>query len=179
VSSPVGSFDREIVYLRISVTDHCNCHCIYYRDYYSGSARSDSLDKDELIRPENHLGARLKEKLPDNLAGFAKIYQITGYSTNIGIISAISQYFCDTCNWVRLTATGDLVLCLEQEDTTSLLKALRSWLYYNQTRELILAAIAKKTQKHEFTTDTTNAAAQLNGIFRGVNEATSNRRHYR
>jgi cyclic pyranopterin phosphate synthase len=43
-----------------------------------------------------------------------------------GIISAVSNHFCQTCNRVRLTAKGDLILCLGQEDAISLKDAVRS-----------------------------------------------------
>jgi molybdenum cofactor biosynthesis enzyme MoaA len=46
-----------------------------------------------------------------------------------GIISAVSNHFCQTCNRVRLTAKGDLILCLGQEDAISLKDAVRSVRY--------------------------------------------------
>jgi cyclic pyranopterin phosphate synthase len=44
----------------------------------------------------------------------------------VGIISAVSNHFCQTCNRVRLSAKGDLILCLGQEDAISLKDAVRS-----------------------------------------------------
>ncbi len=47
-------------------------------------------------------------------------------NTKIGIISAISHNFCDTCNRVRLTCTGKLYMCLGQNDYVDLKYALRN-----------------------------------------------------
>jgi cyclic pyranopterin phosphate synthase len=43
----------------------------------------------------------------------------------LGFITPMSHNFCESCNRVRLTATGQLFLCLGQEDQVSLRDALR------------------------------------------------------
>ena len=37
----------------------------------------------------------------------------------------MSEHFCDTCNRVRLTSTGDLHTCLGHDDATDLRTLLR------------------------------------------------------
>lgn len=86
-------------------------------------------------------------------AGPARYYQIGNSPVRIGVISALSQHFCDTCNRVRLTARGDLVLCLGQEDRLSLRDPLRNGLDDAQIKQLILEAIARKPKAHDFTRD--------------------------
>jgi cyclic pyranopterin phosphate synthase len=44
----------------------------------------------------------------------------------VGIISAMTEHFCDDCNRLRLTATGDLHACLGHDDATSLRDILRA-----------------------------------------------------
>ncbi|MBF0152691.1 MAG: GTP 3',8-cyclase MoaA [Magnetococcales bacterium] len=82
--------------------------------------------------------------------GPANYFRITGLGVDIGIISALSQHFCDTCNRVRLTSWGDLVLCLGREDRVNLRDALRSGADDAALRELILQAIRHKPQGHGF-----------------------------
>ncbi|HZY67745.1 MAG TPA: GTP 3',8-cyclase MoaA [Devosia sp.] len=44
----------------------------------------------------------------------------------IGFITPMSHNFCESCNRVRLTATGELYMCLGQEDMVDLRTVLRS-----------------------------------------------------
>ena len=44
----------------------------------------------------------------------------------LGFITPMSHNFCESCNRVRLTATGQLFMCLGQEDMVDLRAALRS-----------------------------------------------------
>ncbi len=83
-------------------------------------------------------------------AGPANYYQIGSGPVRIGVISAMSRHFCEGCNRVRLTAKGDLVLCLGQEDTVSLGTGLRQGLSDPELTRVILDAIAEKPERHEF-----------------------------
>ena len=44
----------------------------------------------------------------------------------LGFITPMSHNFCESCNRVRLTATGQLYMCLGQEDMVDLRQALRT-----------------------------------------------------
>lgn len=44
----------------------------------------------------------------------------------VGLISAVSEPFCDTCNRIRLSATGQLHACLAYDDATDLRTLVRS-----------------------------------------------------
>ncbi|HHL45474.1 MAG TPA: GTP 3',8-cyclase MoaA [Gammaproteobacteria bacterium] len=83
-------------------------------------------------------------------AGPANYYQIGAGPVRIGVISAMSRHFCEGCNRVRLTAKGELVLCLGQEDTVPLGMALRQGWSDAQLTRAILDAIARKPERHEF-----------------------------
>ncbi|MBF0321664.1 MAG: GTP 3',8-cyclase MoaA, partial [Magnetococcales bacterium] len=61
-----------------------------------------------------------------------------------------SQHFCDTCNRVRLTSWGDLVLCLGREDRVNLRDALRSGADDASMQVLILQAVRRKPLGHGF-----------------------------
>jgi cyclic pyranopterin phosphate synthase len=99
-----------------------------------------------------------EEKLVKKLELIPSKYRTNGpsrYFTNsqndqkIGIISAISHNFCDTCNRVRLTCTGKLYMCLGQNDFVDLKFALR-----NQSKadiiKLIEYAMSIKPKSHNF-----------------------------
>ena len=82
--------------------------------------------------------------------GPAKVLKIKGTNTSVGTISAVSNNFCSSCNRVRLTAKGELILCLGQKDSVSLRDAIRSGMNDDQVKRLILNAITKKPEKHFF-----------------------------
>ncbi len=106
-----------------------------------------------LARLKRHAGAELVPVKGGKGAGPARYYQVGEGPVRVGVISALSRHFCDDCNRVRLTAKGDLVLCLGQEDRVSLRDGLRRGLDDEEMKELIRAAIARKPRSHDFTTD--------------------------
>ncbi len=57
--------------------------------------------------------------------GPARVYQLPHALGRIGFISAMSQPFCETCNRLRLTATGELRSCLFDGGERSIWPALR------------------------------------------------------
>ena len=81
---------------------------------------------------------------------------IEGTNTSIATISAVSNHFCGSCNRVRLTAKGDLILCLGQKDSVSLRDAVRSKMNDAEIKNLIINAITKKPEKHFFSSDINN-----------------------
>jgi cyclic pyranopterin phosphate synthase len=107
-------------------------------------------EKDILDRVYSAYGDRLISQDSKQTDGPAKTLKIEGTNTSIGTISAVSNNFCSSCNRVRLTAKGELILCLGQKDSVSLRDALRSGMEDQEVKQLILNAITKKPEKHFF-----------------------------
>jgi cyclic pyranopterin phosphate synthase len=82
--------------------------------------------------------------------GPARYYRVQGTELRIGFITPISQHFCATCNRVRLSADGTLFLCLGQDEAVDLRTPLRAGIDDHELRQLIVAAIARKPERHEF-----------------------------
>lgn len=85
-----------------------------------------------------------------NGGGPARYFQVAGTRLKIGFITPISQHFCATCNRVRLTADGTLYTCLGQDSRTELRPLLRNGISEEELQQAILAAIARKPERHEF-----------------------------
>lgn len=86
---------------------------------------------------------------PDS--GPARYWHVPGYESRIGFISPHSENFCGSCNRVRVTATGRLLLCLGQEHSVDLRATLRN--SENPAlalREQIISAMHNKPEKHDF-----------------------------
>lgn len=83
-------------------------------------------------------------------AGPARYVQVSGTKLKIGFITPISQHFCDTCNRVRMSATGTLYMCLGDEHKYELRPLLRQGISDNELDNVIRDAINLKPLKHEF-----------------------------
>jgi cyclic pyranopterin phosphate synthase len=69
----------------------------------------------------------------------------------LGIISAVTEPFCATCNRVRLTATGQLHTCLAVDDDSDLRTPLRAGATDDELAQKVLAAVTAKREGHSFT----------------------------
>ena len=72
--------------------------------------------------------------------------------TRIGFISPNSHNFCGSCNRVRVTVEGRLLLCLGQEDSVDLRGLLRRYpVDDGPVVEALVGALKGKPLRHEFT----------------------------
>ncbi|MBI3571709.1 MAG: GTP 3',8-cyclase MoaA [Gammaproteobacteria bacterium] len=106
-----------------------------------------ALILDRLCR---HAGAELVPAKGGRGAGPARYYQIGSGPVRVGVISAVSRHFCAGCNRVRLTASGELVLCMGHNDRVSLRAPLRNGSSDEVLQEVIRVAIARKPERHDF-----------------------------
>lgn len=77
-----------------------------------------------LDQVRSEFGDRL-HKLEDEPNFTARSYQIDGYEGRFGIISTVTNPFCDGCNRIRLLANGRLKNCLFSAEETDLLTSFR------------------------------------------------------
>ena len=102
------------------------------------------------------LRARLAENytladLPERTGGPARYVKLEETQQKIGFITPLSHNFCESCNRVRLTCTGELYMCLGQEDMADLRAPLRNNPGNDAPlEEAIRAAIALKPKGHDF-----------------------------
>jgi cyclic pyranopterin phosphate synthase len=83
--------------------------------------------------------------------GPADYFTVAGTNTQVGFISPHSANFCATCNRVRLTAEGRLLLCLGNEHSVDLKRAIRANPGdINYLKQIIIHAMQIKPEKHEF-----------------------------
>ncbi len=87
----------------------------------------------------------------ENTGGPARYYHVVGTETRVGFISPHSHNFCDTCNRVRLTATGTLLLCLGQEHSVDLRRVVRAHPGDDdKLKQAIIDSMSIKPEGHEF-----------------------------
>ena len=82
--------------------------------------------------------------------GPARYYQIANSNTHLGFISPISHNFCASCNRVRLTTEGRLLLCLGNEHSVDLRQIMRDGGSDHDLQQAIVDSMAIKPEKHFF-----------------------------
>lgn len=95
---------------------------------------------------EKRLGL-LQPVLPVD-GGPARCWRVPEALGTIGFISPVSDYFCQNCNRLRLTADGRLLPCLLADREIELLPLLRQGGNDEQLRARFLQAITAKPQGH-------------------------------
>lgn len=91
----------------------------------------------------------------ESSGGPARYMRLKDYQgTRIGFISPHSHNFCSSCNRVRITVEGKLLLCLGNEDSLDLRSLLRRYPLSNKpVLDSILKALQKKPEMHYFNND--------------------------
>ncbi|SHM08841.1 GTP 3',8-cyclase MoaA [Flavobacterium saccharophilum] len=89
--------------------------------------RSKMVSQNEILSEVNNVFSSEEiQKLEDEKNFTARTYKIKDFQGDFGIISSITNPFCDGCNRIRLTANGKIKNCLFSNSETDLLTAYRS-----------------------------------------------------
>jgi cyclic pyranopterin phosphate synthase len=116
--------------------------------------------------PLKDLRARVAERftltdLAERTGGPARYVRIEETGQKLGFITPLTHNFCESCNRVRLTCTGQLYMCLGQEDMADLRAPLRASADEAVVEEAIRAAIARKPKGHDFDYSRQKVAGQI------------------
>lgn len=104
----------------------------------------------------SNLGERLAEQhglLPEIMgqgAGPARYWCTPDRQMSLGVITPMSQHFCEACNRVRLGVDGTLYLCLGQNDQVPLGRMMRDGASDEELVAAIHEGIRVKPERHEF-----------------------------
>ncbi|WP_112663065.1 GTP 3',8-cyclase MoaA [Microvirga flavescens] len=107
--------------------------------------------------PLSQVRARLMDRytlddLAERSGGPARYVRVRETGGILGFITPLSHNFCESCNRVRLTCTGQLFMCLGQEDVADLRTPLREGTHA-LLDQAIDDAIARKPKGHDFIID--------------------------
>ncbi|KAI0081077.1 molybdenum cofactor biosynthesis prote [Panus rudis PR-1116 ss-1] len=87
-------------------------------------------------------------KASDELNDTARSYRIPGYKGSFGFISSMSDHFCGSCNRLRLTADGQIKVCLFDAKEISLRDQMRQGASDDDLLQTIGLAVRGKQEKH-------------------------------
>ena len=113
-------------------------------------------DREEAYYSSDEIRADLEQRytlLPttETTGGPSRYYRIVETGTRVGFISPHSHNFCDSCNRVRLTCEGRLLLCLGQEHSVDLRQVIRTHPGdKDKLKQALRASMDIKPKGHEF-----------------------------
>jgi len=90
--------------------------------------------------------------------GPARYVDVAQTGGRLGFITPLTGNFCATCNRVRVTATGQLYMCLGGEGRVDLRAALRSADPETALADAFARAMGEKQERHAFAIDKAGAA---------------------
>ncbi|XP_040467444.1 molybdenum cofactor biosynthesis protein 1 isoform X3 [Falco naumanni] len=88
------------------------------------------------------------EKLPCETSSTAKSFKVPHFQGQISFITSMSEHFCGSCNRLRITADGNLKVCLFGSSEVSLRDHLRSGASEEELVQIIGAAVGRKKKQH-------------------------------
>lgn len=102
---------------------------------------------------EDDIMSKIKERfaqldlIPTEKSSTSRIYQITGHKGRVGFISSMSKHFCGGCNRLRITADGNLKVCLFDNNELNLKDLLASH-SDEELFDVLQGALGKKKFSH-------------------------------
>ncbi|MCB8819998.1 GTP 3',8-cyclase MoaA [Microvirga rosea] len=116
--------------------------------------------------PLSLVRARLSQRftlteIDERTGGPARYVRVAETGGTLGFITPMTHNFCESCNRVRLTCTGQLFMCLGQEDAADLRAPVRASASDALLRSAIEEAIGRKPKGHDFVIDRRHARPAL------------------
>lgn len=88
------------------------------------------------------------ELVPGVETDTAKAFRVPGFQGQLGFITSMSDNFCGACNRLRITADGNLKVCLFGNSEVSMRDCLRSGASEEELMQIIGAAVGRKKKQH-------------------------------
>ena len=112
-------------------------------------------DRTDRYLPLSKVRADLEKRftltdIPYKTGGPARYVEIAETGGRLGFITPLTHNFCESCNRVRLTCTGQLYMCLGQDDDADLRAPLRASEGNELLSDAIDEAIGRKPKGHDF-----------------------------
>ena len=119
--------DEIVDFIKLTKDRQINVRFIEFMPFDGNEWNKNKLvSQAEIInRVTDYFGIKALRPLVNEQNFTARNFRIEGFKGSFGIISSVTNPFCDSCNRIRLTADGKLKNCLFSNEETNLLKAFR------------------------------------------------------
>ena len=135
--------DEIVDFIKLTEFQNINVRFIEFMPFDGNEWNKNKLvSQAEIInRVTDYFGIEVLKPLQNETNFTARNFKIEGFKGSFGIISSVTNPFCDSCNRIRLTADGKLKNCLFSNEETNLLSAYRAG---ENLEDLIDSALNKK-----------------------------------
>jgi cyclic pyranopterin phosphate synthase len=143
--------DQIVPLARLAQKDGIQVRFIEFMPYHgNGWGRDQFMPAAEILRTiQEGLGTELEEvPRTGQPEGPARVFRIASSGGQVGVISTLSDGFCDQCNRVRLTSRGELMACLFGKQAVDLVHPLRQHASHEDLVHLIRQALSEKSDCH-------------------------------
>ncbi len=108
---------------------------------------------DARLVPYAEMLDRIRDRFPlvrkqDGPHDTSKTYRVPGHRGQIGFITSMTEHFCEGCNRLRITADGNIKVCLFGSAEVSLRNAMRDGASDDELRAIIGRAVGNKHARH-------------------------------
>lgn len=102
---------------------------------------------------QNEGGFKLVREMENQAGETSKNYSIVGpngqtHAGSVGFITSMTSKFCGTCNRMRITADGNLKVCLFGNEEVSLRDMLRNGSSDEELQTIVEMALYNKKKEH-------------------------------
>ncbi|EPB75141.1 molybdenum cofactor biosynthesis protein [Ancylostoma ceylanicum] len=124
-----------------------------------GFTRCDRVRNEDIRTMMQTVPIQLKLR-EQRLRWYGHAFKISGFVGQFGFITSMSDHFCGTCNRLRITADGNLKVCLHGTAEVSMRELLRSGASSEEISDVIQKAVARKKKQHA-AADTNNRLSHV------------------
>ncbi|KAF9173799.1 Molybdenum cofactor synthesis protein 1 [Mortierella sp. AD011] len=144
-----GTNDKEVLdFVEFTRNKKVDVRFIEYMPFGGNKWKENKLvPYQELIENIRAIHPTFK-KLVDDPNDTSKAYHVPGFAGQVGFITSMSDHFCGTCNRLRITADGNLKVCLFGNTEVSLRDMMRQGKSDEELREIIEMAVKNKKKQH-------------------------------
>ncbi|KAJ8960596.1 hypothetical protein NQ318_013886 [Aromia moschata] len=128
-----------------------NCVMMKGKEYMPFTGNKWDVDK---LVPYKCMVDKIKVAYPNFVAlkngpnDTSKAWKVPGYKGQVGFITSMTEHFCGSCNRLRVTADGNLKVCLFGNTEVSLRDAMRANCSEDDLRALVGTAVRRKKKQH-------------------------------
>ncbi|XP_065293148.1 molybdenum cofactor biosynthesis protein 1-like isoform X2 [Dermacentor albipictus] len=140
--------DELVDFVKLTETNNVEVRFIEYMPF-----DGNKWSRQKLV-PFERMLSTIKKELPflerqnDEPNHTSKLFRVPGWTGKIGFITSMTEHFCGTCNRLRITADGNLKVCLFGGDEVSLRDAIRGQATQDELLSLIGSAVLRKKFSH-------------------------------
>ncbi|XP_027201090.2 molybdenum cofactor synthesis 1 [Dermatophagoides pteronyssinus] len=144
-----GLNDDEIEdFIELTKDSNLEIRFIEYMPFDGNHWRSDKMLSFEQLIKRIESKFNINRLPPKSINDTAILYQVEHYIGTIGFINSMTNPFCNGCNRIRLTADGNLKVCLFDSKELSLKNAIRNGMNDNEIDKIIRLAVQRKKKQH-------------------------------